>query len=50
MARISDTQRWLLANSAEKDRRDSQDRGPGQSRTPRVDLMLDEINEQQADS
>jgi hypothetical protein len=45
MVKITDTQKFLLQLAAEKDRRDAQDRGTGQSRTPRVDMILDDINE-----
>ncbi|HEU5161151.1 MAG TPA: hypothetical protein VFU43_29415 [Streptosporangiaceae bacterium] len=44
MAEITDTQKFLLEVATGKDKADAQDRGPGQSRTPRVDMILDDIN------
>lgn len=43
--KLNDTQKFLLQRAAEKDRDDTQDRGPGQSKTPRVDLILDQHND-----
>lgn len=45
MANLTDTRKWLIANAAAKDAKDSQDRGPGQSTTPRVDMILDDISD-----
>jgi hypothetical protein len=42
MAKLTPTQEFLLKRAAEKDAEDAQDRGPGESRTPRVDMILDQ--------
>lgn len=45
MAKLTPTQKFLLQRAADKDAEDHKAgvRPPGQSTTPRVDLMLDQI-------